>query len=175
MSDFFFKLKFGPKWEHVKVIRNFISIILSSGISDTDVAYKIAIAGSELMENACKYSAVGGAIIEIIKSYHQNHVELNIQNIARQNEIDTFKQTLEAASKGNAKEAYKEIILESLQANTQGRIGIARVRYECNADISYAISEDITDLMYGETVKNRDKFFRLNIHVVFPLDRDSKK
>ena len=84
---FYLKLKFGPEWDDIAVIRNFIISILAQKVTNSEDAYRIAIVATELMENACRYSTMGGASIELEQEIDKTHIEFRIKNITKEENI----------------------------------------------------------------------------------------
>ncbi len=136
-------LTFGPKWENVSNIRNFVAEILSTGIVDLDDAKKVATASSELVENVVKYSVAGGAVIDIKKDPDAGKVSLTIKNIAALKNIQTFESIYKTVIDGDPKEVYKKMMLRSFSDPDHSQLGLARIRYECQGEIFYEISDDI--------------------------------
>jgi hypothetical protein len=136
-------LTFGPKWENVSNIRNFVTEILSTGIVDLDDAKKVATASSELVENVVKYSVAGGAVIDIKKDPAAGKISLTIKNIATLKNIQTFESIYECVIDGDPKEVYKKMMLRSFSDPEHSQLGLARIRYECQGEISYDISDNI--------------------------------
>ncbi len=56
-KDGFIRLKFGPRWKYIACARSFIQNFLAISIEDKVKADKIAMAASELLENAVKYAS----------------------------------------------------------------------------------------------------------------------
>ena len=132
-------LTFGPKWENVSNIRNFVTEILSTGIVDLDDAKKVATASSELVENVVKYSAAGGAMIDIKKDPVAGKISLTIKNIASIKNIQTFESIYNSVIDGDPKEVYKKMMLRSFNDPEHSQLGLARIRYECQGDIFYKV------------------------------------
>lgn len=163
-------LTFGPKWENVSNVRNFVTGALSTGIVDINDAKKVATASSELLENVVKYSAVGGAIIDIVKDSNMGIISLTIKNVVDDEHIGTFERLFQLIIKGDAKEMYKQMMLKSFNDPDNSRLGLARIRYECQGEISYEISNDI-ELISNilDTVKMQDNLKLLSVTVKIPV------
>ncbi len=137
-------LTFGPKWENVSNIRNFVTEMLSTGIVDTIDAKKVATASSELVENVVKYSSVGGAMIDIQKNLSEGKIALTIKNISSVENIKTFESIYQKVIQGDPKEVYKQMMIRSFNDPDNSQLGLARIRYECQGNILYEISDDIS-------------------------------
>lgn len=163
-------LTFGPKWENVSNIRNFVAEILSTGIVGLDDAKKVATASSELVENVVKYSAMGGAVIDIKKDPAAGKISLTIKNVADIKEIETFESIYKTVIDGDPKEVYKKMMLRSFNDPKNSRLGLARIRYECQGDISYAIGNDIDIISdVPDKDKNANHHKLLSVTVEIPV------
>lgn len=154
---FYLKLKFGPDWEDIVIIRNFITTILSQKITSYEEAYRVALVASELMENACRYSTMGGASIELEQEIDQTHIEFRIKNITKEENIKEFKKIFNLINKGSAGEAYKKMMMRIINSkdDTISQLGLARIRYEGRSEITYEIESDIEPLLKGsENIDN---------------------
>ncbi|MBN2536333.1 MAG: hypothetical protein JXB88_25850 [Spirochaetales bacterium] len=163
----FIKLRFYPEWEDIFLIRNFIIAFLSQKIADKKEAYRIAIIASELMENACKYSATGEAVIEL-EQKTDNKIEFSIKNITKKENIEEFKKILNMINKGPAKETYKNMMLRAINAdnNKVKQLGLARVRYEGHSEITYETRDDIHALLENtKNTKMNNDLMVLNIKI----------
>ena len=56
MADGYIELKFGPRWKYIACARGFIQNFLAISITDKTKADRVAMAASELLENAVKYA-----------------------------------------------------------------------------------------------------------------------
>ncbi|MBN2531751.1 MAG: hypothetical protein JXB88_02605 [Spirochaetales bacterium] len=148
---FYLKLKFSHDWDDIVIIRNFIITILSRKITNYDEAYRVALVASELMENACRYSTIGGASIELEQGINETHIEFRIKNITKEENIKEFEKIFHIINTGSAGEAYKEMMLRVINRNdeTISQLGLARIRYEGQSEISYEIESDLEPLLKG--------------------------
>lgn len=135
-------LSFGPQWESVSIIRNFMTDLLSTGILDPNDAKKVSTAVSELIENVVKYSAAGGTIIDVNKDLGNGKIRLTIKNIATSEHLDTFEVIFSEVIQGEPREMYKRMMLKSFSNPEKSQLGLARIRYECEGTITYEIEED---------------------------------
>ncbi|MCD4676820.1 MAG: hypothetical protein K8S18_12620 [Desulfobacula sp.] len=163
-------LTFGPKWENVSNIRNFVTEMLSTGIVDINDAKKVATASSELVENVVKYSAAGGAMIDIKKDPGMGRIALTIKNIANYKHIDTFEAIYKKIMEGDPKEVYKKMMLRSFNDPDNSQLGLARIRYECQGEILYEISNDIKSIANVSDIDQSDDNLKLlSVTVEIPV------
>ncbi len=106
----------------------------------------MATATSELVENIVKYSAVGGAQITILKDPGKGKVTLTIKNFASLNHLETFESIFQEINTGDPKDVYKKMMLRSFNSAKKSQLGLARIRYECQGDLSYHISDDLDSI-----------------------------
>jgi hypothetical protein len=141
-------LKFGLEWEDIVIIRNFIISILSKKITNYDEAYRVAIVASELMENACRYSTMGEASIELVQDINKTDIEFRIKNITNEENIQEFIKIFDLAYTGPAVDAYKKMMMRVINSKDDSisQLGLARIRYEGRSKISYEIEKDIEQL-----------------------------
>jgi hypothetical protein len=157
---FYLKLKFGPDWEDIVIIRNFIISILSKKITSYDEAYRVAIVASELMENACKYSSTGGASIELEQKKNKTDIEFRIKNVTKEENIQKFIKIYNLVCSGPAEEVYKKMMIRVINSenNTVSQLGLARIRYEGCSDISYNVESDLKQLVKDSENLDKHKF-----------------
>ncbi len=165
-------LTFGPKWENVSNIRNFVTEMLSTGIVDVIDAKKVATASSELVENVVKYSVIGGAMIDIQKNLSEGKIALTIKNISSEKNIKTFESIYARVIKGDPKEVYKQMMLRSFNDPENSQLGLARIRYECQGNILYEISDDISsisNISQEDQIKNNLKLLSVTVEIPVQL------
>lgn len=169
-------LSFGPKWENVSNIRNFVTEMLSTGIVDINDAKKVATATSELVENIVKYSALGGALITILKDPCSGKVTLTIKNIASLDHLETFESIFKEITTGDPKEVYKKMMLRSFSNTEKSQLGLARIRYECQGIISYSISDDLDTILKQQGISIKDDTLKvLGVTVEIPVKLTEKQ
>ncbi len=171
---FYLNLRFGPRWESVSNIRNFVTDMLSTGIVDLNDAKKVATATSELVENIVKYSAAGGANITVLKDPACGRITLSIQNIAGPDHLADFESIFREISTGDPRETYKKMMLRSLSDTEKSQLGLARIRYECQGIISYTISDNLEEVLDREDIMEKPEGLRvLGVTVEIPVQLTS--
>lgn len=167
------KLHFVPDWEDISKLRKFIKNLLAKKVTDQTQAYRISMTVTELLENVCKFSATGGVAIEIDQNEEKSQIALSVKNIAKMENIDQFKYIFSLINKGSPREAYRNMMLRSLKFKNVSirQLGLARIRYEGNSNLSYKIEKDISKLLNrskNETMDKKD-LKTLNIKILFPI------
>jgi hypothetical protein len=143
-----FALKFDIDWEYVDVIRSFVNNFLQKALVDNIRSDKVAMAVSELLENAVKY---GDSSEE--KRLHNIHIQLDtfkhdkkvvffIENSSKPENIEVLKDQLLIVNKGNPKDMYVKKIKESLLSEDKSQLGLARIRYEAGGKIFLEIKNN---------------------------------
>ncbi|MBN2545853.1 MAG: hypothetical protein JXB50_08655 [Spirochaetes bacterium] len=130
-----FRTFFGHEWETISVIRSLIEHVFYKHTNNFDATKLFAAAASELMENAYKYSYTKNGIIEIDYKPEIKKFIIKEINIAETSKIKTLKSILNTIHKNDPEEAYKNMMLRAFQNHKISQLGLAKIRYECNADI----------------------------------------
>ncbi|MBN2443376.1 MAG: hypothetical protein JXJ04_18590 [Spirochaetales bacterium] len=139
----FIKVNFGPYWDNIAVTRRYIDNVVHNETGAVNT--KLLSAGaSELMENACKYSCYGSGYISVSIDQNQKKLKIQVQNIATSEAIKLLKKRIDTVSQGDAEETYMEMLLEAYTKEfKQSQLGLAKIRYECKADIQLEILDEI--------------------------------
>lgn len=164
-------LTFSPQWENVTNIRTFVTRMLSSGIVNPNDARKVATASTLLVENAIKYSVAGSAVIDIKKKTELEQIHLAIKNISDLTHLDTFETIYKQVYQKDAKKMYTTTMNHLANTPRNGRRGLAKIRYECQGDIRYDISDDIRTIPNVSSFNIADKNPKvLTVSVIVPVD-----
>jgi anti-sigma regulatory factor (Ser/Thr protein kinase) len=142
-----FALKFDIDWEYVDVIRSFVNSFLQKALIDNARSDKVAMAVSELLENAVKYGDQ-----EKNKRLNNIHIQLDtfkdnkmvvffIENTSKPENIEVLKEQLKIVNKGNPKEMFVSKIKQSLLSEDKSQLGLARIRYEAGGKIFLEIKK----------------------------------
>jgi len=133
----FVELRFGPNWEYISTVRNFIINFLAITLDDKKRADRIAMAVNELVENAIKYSVEDGIEInlEVLKNSHQ--INVTVRNHGSEDQYEILNNIITEINNLPPLEAYMKRMKESAtKMDKESNIGLARIRYETNANIS---------------------------------------
>ncbi|MBN2443373.1 MAG: hypothetical protein JXJ04_18575 [Spirochaetales bacterium] len=143
----FINVNLSTLWDNIPVTRRYIEKMIHNETGAMNA--KILSAGvSELMENACKYSCYKDSYINVNISRSQNHIKIQVQNIAAAEEIELLKKGLYEVSQGDPAETYKQMMLKDFTKETKrGKLGLARIRYECDGDIHLGILDTIPEYL----------------------------
>jgi hypothetical protein len=142
-ADGYIELKFGPRWKYIACVRGFIQNFLAISIVDQSKADKIAMAASELLENAVKYASKDDTHIIIKVSPATERIKILVVNIAKQESIDTLREIYEKISKGDPLQVYITQMKEAaLRSDGKSHLGLARIRYETGGDLNVEINKN---------------------------------
>lgn len=142
-SDGSIEIRFGPRWKYISPARVFIQNFVAIAVSDQAKADRVALATSELLENAVKYGTSDDTHC-VVRAYGDSGViEAAVTNQTSDLGAQELRSLYEKIMAGDPLEAYITQMREAA-TRTDGRsqLGLARVRYESNADLSLTISPD---------------------------------
>ncbi len=141
--DGYIELKFGPRWRYIAPARGFIQSFVAIAIEDQNKADGIAMAASELLENAVKYSA-GEETIIIVQAYpDQNLISCSVTNQGTAESAKELQGLYKRIMSGDALEAYISQMREAaVRQDGKSQLGLARIRYEVGANIKLEVSPD---------------------------------
>ncbi len=166
---FGFELTYQQEWENVSSVRHFISEMLSREFGGIVESKKISTATSELMENVVKYSTVSIANLSIKCDKDNSVIYLIATNAVSKGLLAKFESIFDEVHQGEPKEVYKEMMLRSLCETEVSQLGLARIRYECNGDISYEVSEYLDGSSEFRELPNTSDDRLLTITVKIPI------
>lgn len=174
--QFCFDLQFSVYWDSANQIRDFITSVLSNGIVDTETATNVAMAACELMENVYKNTALGGARITMEKDKLNSRIVLAVKNVAKKDNIKVFSDIFSLVHKEDAEKSYLSMMRRAYNREGVSQLGLARIRYECNAVIDYQTSEsgvDFIDLLgeleYQDYKDRKNELEMLKVIIKIPV------
>ena len=137
-------LSFGPRWAYVSCVRSFIANFGAISMADKSQADKISLAASELVENAVKYGSSEDTRIKVEVTNDRRFMTLTVENKATQEQIEVLKSEYAKVTSGDPLEAYLEKMREAALSKEKSQLGLARIRYETEAEITLEIKNDNT-------------------------------
>ena len=130
-------LTFGPNWDYIPITRNYIENFLLINIDEKESINRIAMAASELLENAVKYSTKDGVRIIINKEDERKEIELFVLNYADKTLALEHIKRIETMNAAEPLQYYIEKMKESvIRKDGKAGLGLARINHEANAKIS---------------------------------------
>jgi hypothetical protein len=147
----YIELKFGPRWKYIACVRGFIQNFLAISIVDQTKADKIALAASELLENAVKYASRDDTHILIRVSPATEQISIVVENSANPQSITTLREVFQKITTGDPLQVYIAQMKEAAVSNDgKSHLGLARIRYETGGDLSLTITpNNIVQLSIG--------------------------
>lgn len=135
-------ITFGPKWDYVPLTKNYVENFLLINLVDKENIGRIALAASELLENAVKYSTKDGIRMIIRKILEKKVIELLVLNYTSKEMFNKVKELVETMNNSDPMQFYIERMKEAaLAEDGDSGLGLARINYECNADITVGYSD----------------------------------
>jgi hypothetical protein len=141
-SDGYIELSFGPRWKYIAVVRGFIQNFLAVSLQDNTRADQVAMAASELLENAVKYASDEDIQIAVNVKAKDGNINISVSNSASPAAIETLKSTFQKVSQGNPLEAYISLMREAAtRKDGKSQLGLARIRYETGLEMALDVKE----------------------------------
>jgi len=141
--DGYIEIRFGPRWKYISPARVFIQNFIAIALSDQTKADAIAMATSELLENAVKYGASEDTHC-IVQAFPETGViQASVTNHATEQGAREVQALYDKIMSGDPLEAY---IVQMREAATRtdgkSQLGLARIRYETAADVKLDVTPD---------------------------------
>jgi len=142
-SDGSIEIRFGPRWKYISPARVFIQNFVAIAVADQEKADRVALAASELLENAVKYGTSDDTHCVVRAFGETGVIEASVTNQASDQGARELRALYDKVMAGDPLEAYITQMREAA-TRTDGRcqLGLARIRYESNASLSLNISAD---------------------------------
>jgi hypothetical protein len=136
-SDGYIELKFGPRWKYIAVVRAFIQNFLAIGFADDARADKIAMAASELLENAVKYAIGEETRVKVSLSAKNGEVGISVSNKASAEAIAALRAVWDSVMEGDPLEAYLRMMRDAAtRSDGKSQLGLVRIRYETGGSMT---------------------------------------
>jgi hypothetical protein len=136
----YIELKFGPRWKYIACVRGFIQNFLAISIVDQTKADKIAMAASELLENAVKYASHDETHIVIKVAPGTEKISIAVENSAAPESIATLKEVHSKINAGDPLQVYIAQMKEAaVRQDGKSHLGLARIRYETGGNLKLNI------------------------------------
>ena len=140
----YIELKFGPRWKYIACVRGFIQNFLAISIVDQAKADKIAMAASELLENAVKYASRDDTHIVIKVAPATEKISIAVENSATPESIATLQEVYEKVHAGDPLQMYIAQMKEAaIRSDGKSHLGLARIRYETGGNLMLSIDDQV--------------------------------
>jgi len=138
----FIELEFGPSWKYIACARSFIQNFLSISLANKEKADKIALASSELLENAVKYGSNDIIKLSIYVVHETENLVVEVINSATPEAIKILKNIYKKIIKGNPIDVYLSQMKEAaLRSDGKSQLGLSRIRCEIGGELSLNIED----------------------------------
>ncbi|MFW6362254.1 MAG: ATP-binding protein [Spirochaeta sp.] len=136
-------ITFGPRWKYISVTRNYVQSFIAIGLAGQSKADKIAMAVSELLENAVKYSAGEETRIRLEVRPDEKKIVVAVSNKTDPSREEELRRIYARVNEGDPLQTFIEMMREATtRTDGKSQLGLARIRHEVGADIHLDISED---------------------------------
>ena len=141
--DGYIEIRFGPRWKYISPARVFIQNFVAIALSDQGKADGIAMAASELLENAVKYGASEDTHCIVRAFPDTGTIECSVTNQATEQGAREVLSLYQKVMLGDPLEAYIVQMREAaVRTDGKSQLGLARIRYEIGADIKLVITPE---------------------------------
>ncbi len=137
-------MRFRPAWAYIDGIREFGRFFCRTTFSDEALAERARVVIQETLENAVKYSTPGPeAELELSIVSQGEHIEISVSSLPDPAHLHTLKEEIAWINATDAEQAYVTAFERAATAADGGsRLGLARIRYEGNVELSVAEQKD---------------------------------
>lgn len=144
IKDGFIELVFGPRWTYIAAVRSFLQSFLAIALTDCKKADVISMAASELLENAVKYASEEGTKVTVEHKPEENKLYLSVENFSNPSNCEVLRNEIERINSGDPEEVYLMKMAEAaLRTDGGSQLGLARIRYESNAEIKFSSENNL--------------------------------
>lgn len=142
-SDGYIEIRFGPRWKYISPARVFIQNFIAIALSDQAKADAIAMATSELLENAVKYGASEDTQCVVKASPTTGTIQTSVTNHATEAGARELQVLYDKIMSGDPLEAYITQMREAAtRTDGKSQLGLARVRYETGGDMRLEVTPE---------------------------------
>jgi len=139
--DGYIEIRFGPRWKYISPARVFIQNFIAIALSDQAKADAIAMATSELLENAVKYGASEDTHCIVQAFPDTGVIQASVTNQATEKNAADIRALYNKIMTGDPLEAYITQMREAAtRTDGKSQLGLVRIRYETGADIQLDIT-----------------------------------
>jgi len=140
-SDGYIEIRFGPRWKYISPARVFIQNFIAIALSDQVKADSIAMATSELLENAVKYGASEDTQCVVRASPSTGVIQASVTNHATEQGAKELQALFSKVMTGDPLESYIGQMREAAtRTDGKSQLGLARIRYETGADMRLEVT-----------------------------------
>jgi hypothetical protein len=131
-------MRFRPVWAYIEGIREFGRFFCETTFGTPELAERAGVVLQETLENAIKYSTDDPkSELELEITAQGDSIEFAVSSIPDADHLDTLREELELLRARDPEKAYLAAFQRAATTSeASGRLGLARVRYEGNVELS---------------------------------------
>lgn len=136
-------VRFRPAWIYIEGIREFGKFFCAATFNQPELAERAQVMIQETLENAVKYSERNSlSELEMLMTMDGKELVVSVVSVPSVEHFGALKKELENLYKQDAEKAYLAAFERaSKDPDASARLGLARLRYECGADLSVTEEE----------------------------------
>ncbi len=130
-----------PDWSYIDSARLLVMRLCDVDAKDEQACHDVALAATELIENAVKYSD-GRDPLYVDVRRDEERIQISVSNKAGDSQIAILVREVAKAMQGDPFENYSQRI-EALMLDDdceRAMLGLLRIRYECGVDLETQIT-----------------------------------
>ncbi len=131
-------IRFRPAWAYIEGIREFGRFFCQTTFNEARLADRAQVMIQETLENAVKYSDRNAlSELELVMSMDGKQLEISVCSCPSAEHLGTLKAELETLYAQEPEQAYLAAFERAARdPEASAKLGLARLRYECGADLS---------------------------------------
>lgn len=131
-------VRFRPAWVYIEGIREFGKFFCGATFNQPELAERAQVMIQETLENAVKYSERDAlSELEMVMTMDGKELQVSVCSVPSVEHYGSLKKELENLYQQDAEEAYLAAFERAAKdPSASARLGLARLRYECGADLS---------------------------------------
>jgi hypothetical protein len=133
-------IRFRPAWAYIEGIREFGRFFCETTFNEARLAERAQVMIQETLENAVKYSDRNAlSELELVMSMDGKELEISVCSSPSPQHLGTLRTELENLYAQDAETAYLAAFERAARdPEASAKLGLARLRYECGAELSVA-------------------------------------
>jgi hypothetical protein len=135
-GDLQVELTVRPTLAILPAVRSFVEQALSAVINDGGVAYRLAMATHELLENAFKYASRPQATLRVSVVRETRHVSISLTNESDPERIEDLRRQFLEMAASDPVTYYCDIMRRHARRRDVSRLGLARIQAEGQINLS---------------------------------------
>lgn len=142
-GDYLVHVRLRPLWAYIDGMREFCAFFCETTFEREKLADRVRLVIHELLENAVKYSASEWNEIEVSIRTTGSTYEIRVSNYPDEASGKWLLEELARLREMDPEAAYQAALVRAATAPAgQSRLGLARIRFEGNVDLSAEQNED---------------------------------